>query len=79
MGPKRCSLTYKCGDRYFREERRYFIIVLMIFYAVVAMFLQGSEFPFGYVTSYDAGVCRWEETVVGGAVNCGRRLRVWTC
>jgi len=45
----------------------------MTFYALDALFLQGSEFPFGYVTSYDAGICRWEETVLRGAVNCGWR------
>jgi hypothetical protein len=73
-GFKRYFLRCKWCSQYFREERRYFMIVLVTFYAHDAMFLLGSEFPFGYVTRYYAGVCRWEEKVVGGAVNCGCRL-----
>ena len=50
------------------------MIMLTTFYDLDAPFLQGSLFPFGYVTSYDAGTCRWEEMVVRGAVNCGWRF-----
>jgi hypothetical protein len=59
-------------SQYFHEKRRYFMIMLMTIYTLDPPFLQGDAFPFGYIRSYDSGMCGWEETGARDAVKLWR-------